>query len=290
MAEATKMTRKIVTTKAVATKAVATKRSIQGQQYKGQQHKKLAIIASKQEAAFNIYKKLLDIIKPVAVEDADVIIVIGGDGELLHALHKYIYLNKPFYGINAGSIGFLMNEFHEKDFLKNLETTKVTELYPLMMKATDHEGIIHEAMAINEVSIFRKTNQAAKFGIEVDGIERMSQLSADGAIVATSAGSSAYNLSAGGTIVPLGSNVLCLTPICPFRPRRWHGAILPDKVKITFNIIDAHKRPVNAVADFHEYQNVTKVEVTSMKNHSISILYDKNHTFEDRVIKEQFSY
>lgn len=251
---------------------------------------KLAIIAGKQELAIQIHKQITDVITPIEPEDASAVIVIGGDGELLHAMHKYMHLNIPFYGLNAGSIGFLMNKFHEQDFLSNLDKLTATELYPLMMRATDSKGNVHNAMAINEVSIFRRTNQAAKFSIEVDGIERMPVLSADGAIVATSAGSSAYNLSAGGKIVPLGSNVLCLTPICPFRPRRWHGAILPDKVSITFNILEAERRPVNAVADFHEYQNIEKIQVSSLKSHSIVVLHDQQHTFEDRVIKEQFSY
>lgn len=251
---------------------------------------KLAVVAGRQELAGQIYKKITNKIIPIDPENASAIIVVGGDGELLHALHKYMHLNIPFYGINAGSIGFLMNAFHEDEFLDNLEHLMITELHPLLMKATDYEGNIHNAMAINEVSFFRKTNQAAKFSIEIDGVERMPILSADGAIVATSAGSSAYNLSAGGKIVPLGANVLCLTPICPFRPRRWHGAILPDKVTISFKIQDSDKRPVNAVADFQEYQNIEKIEISSLKTTSIKILYDQKHTFEDRVIKEQFSY
>lgn len=250
---------------------------------------KLAILFGKQDLANQIYKKITNIIRPITPENATAILVIGGDGELLHAMHKYMHLNIPFYGINAGSIGFLMNQFHETDFLTNLSNLTVTELHPLAMNATDDNGKVHRAVAINEVSFFRKTNQATKFSIEIDEIERMPSLSADGAIVATSAGSSAYNLSAGGKIVPLGSNVLCLTPICPFRPRRWHGAILPDKVKITFKIQDSKKRPVNAVADFHEYQNIEKIEISSLKNQSIRVLYDQQHTFEDRVIKEQFS-
>ena len=250
---------------------------------------KIAIVAGEAEKSQNILAEILKLINPVEAEDAELILVIGGDGELLHALHKYMKLSVPFYGINAGSIGFLMNEFYVENFLTNLANAKVTRLYPLLMSATDRNGLVHEALAINEVSIFRKTNQAAKFSIEVDGILRMSDLSADGALVATPAGSSAYNLSAGGAIVPLDANVLCLTPICPFRPRRWQGAILSSRVTITFRILDALKRPVNAVADFYECQNVEIVQVKQKQDFYINLLYNQGHTFEDRVIKEQFS-
>ncbi|MBN8512351.1 MAG: NAD kinase [Rickettsiales bacterium] len=227
----------------------------------------------------------LDIVPP---EKAEVIIVIGGDGSLLHALHNYIDLNIPFYGINSGSIGFLMNKFDENNFVSNLSGSKITKLYPLEMSVTDVNGIEHYALAINEVSVFRKTNQAAKFKIFIDNIERM-EISADGALVATPAGSSAYNLSAGGPIVPLTAKVLCLTPICPFRPRRWNGAILPANAEIRFDIIDHINRPVAAVADFFEYENITSVSIKSTNKKVIQIMFDMNHTFEDRVIKEQFS-
>lgn len=250
----------------------------------------IAVICGKHEAAIQIKEQIARLITPVYPEQASVIVVIGGDGELLHALHSHMHLQKPFYGINAGSIGFLMNSFQGLDFLSNIENSKATKLYPLEMQAHDINGNIHEALAINEVSIFRKTNQAAKFSIEIDGIERMPMIAADGALVSTPAGSSAYNLSAGGAIIPLNSNVLCLTPICPFRPRRWHGAILPNNVKITFKIINTEKRPVNAVADFHEFTDIHTVHIKSTNTDPIQILFNKNHTLEDRVIKEQFSY
>ncbi len=223
-------------------------------------------------------------------KNADIIVVIGGDGTMLHALHEHMHLNIPFYGINSGSIGFLMNNFHIDDFQKNIQNTKHADLYPLQMSVKNISGEKFEALAINEVSIFRQTNQAAKFRIIVDSIERISELTGDGAIVATPAGSSAYNLSAGGTIVPLGSNVLCLTPICPFRPRRWHGALLPSDVVIEFDILEHDKRPVSAVADFNEFNNIKKVIIKSSKTKLIKLLFDPSHTFEDRVIKEQFSY
>jgi len=250
---------------------------------------KIAIIHNETKEALEIDRYLKDLFVVLEPEKADLIVVISGDGGLLHALHKYMHLKIPFYGLNAGSIGFLMNNFNRDNFTKNLQNTKVANLYPLVMKAKDASGLTHEALAINEVSIFRKSNQAAKFRIEIDGIVRMEEVSADGALVATPAGSSAYNLSAGGTIVPLGSNVLCLTPICAFRPRRWQGAILPANVEIKFDILERDKRPVNAVSDFHEFENVVSVSIKSWHENAIKLLFDQNHTFEDRVIKEQFS-
>ena len=251
---------------------------------------KIAVIHPNTQGSIEIATELCKYFTPTEPEQSDLIIVIGGDGSLLHALHHYMDLNIPFYGINSGSVGFLMNNFHIQNFPNNIEQTKYTNLYPLEMKAINNKGEEFKALAINEVSIFRQTNQAAKFRIKVDNIERISELTADGALVSTPAGSSAYNLSAGGTIVPLRSNVLCLTPICPFRPRRWHGAILPSDVTIEFDIFESDKRPISAVADFNEFTNVEKVIVKSSKDKIIKILFDQNHTFEDRVIKEQFSY
>lgn len=251
--------------------------------------RKIAIIYSETEESSQIAKELYGHFQSTTPQNSDLIIVIGGDGTMLHALHQYMDLNIPFYGINSGSIGFMMNNFYPETFLNDIQKTKATNLYPLHMNAVDSFGNEFEALAINEVSIFRQTNQAAKFLIKVDNIERMTELIADGALVATPAGSSAYNLSAGGKIVPLDSNVLCLTPICPFRPRRWHGAILPSKVTIEFDILESDKRPVNAVADFTEFNNVQRVVIKSSKDKVIKLLFDQNHTFEDRVIKEQFS-
>ncbi len=249
--------------------------------------KKIAIISGDSTEAKKITTSLKKIFAAHSPENADLIIVIGGDGSMLHALHQYMHLNIPFYGINAGSVGFLMNEPHLDNFLENIESSKATNLHPLEMQAVDINEQKFNALAINEVSIFRTTNQAAKFKIKVDNIERM-ELTADGALVSTPAGSSAYNLSAGGAIVPLTSEVLCLTPICPFRPRRWYGALLASDVSIQFDILDYKKRPVNAVADFYEFKNIKSVSIQSSKKQLIKILFDKHHTFEDRVIKEQF--
>lgn len=253
------------------------------------QFENIAIIANNTpdaEAIANIIDKS---IKRTSPEEADIIIVIGGDGSMLHALHNYMHLDKPFYGINAGSVGFMMNNFHPEVFLECLETSRPSQLYPLQMTAVNRDGQTYSALAINEVSIFRQTNQAAKFKIFIDKIERM-QMSADGALVSTPAGSSAYNLSAGGSIVPLNSRILCLTPICPFRPRRWNGALLPIDVEVEFQISESKFRPVNAVADFHEFKNVVSVTIRSTDTRVIKLLFDRHHTFEDRVIKEQFSF
>lgn len=249
---------------------------------------RIAVVYNHSEEPKKIIEKLSSFIPKCPPEEADVIIVIGGDGSMLHSLHQYMDLNIPFYGINAGSIGFLMNSFHEDNFLKNLENAQVTNLYPLEMQAVNINDELFTALAINEVSIFRQSNQATKFKIKIDNIERI-ELSADGALVSTPAGSSAYNLSAGGPIVPLKSKVLCVTPICPFRPRRWNGALLPVDVHIEFEILEPEKRPVNAVADFYEFKNIKSVKVVSTDKKVIRILHDKHHTFEDRVIKEQFS-
>jgi NAD+ kinase len=249
---------------------------------------KIAVISGDIKKSSKIEAALKKIFIKCTPENADLIIVIGGDGSMLHALHKYMHLNIPFYGINAGSIGFMMNSLRLDNFLQNIKNSKITDLYPLEMQAININGEKFSALAINEVSIFRKTNQAAKFKIKIDGVERM-ELSADGALVSTPAGSSAYNLSAGGLIVPLASKVLCLTPICPFRPRRWNGALLPANVTITFDILNYEKRPVNAVADFYEFQDIKSVSIRSSDKNIIRILFDENHTFEDRVIKEQFS-
>ncbi len=249
---------------------------------------KIAIILGESEEALEIKKSLQQIFTPCQPEQSDLIIVIGGDGSMLHALHEYMHLNIPFYGINAGSVGFLMNNLHLDNFLENLDNSKITKLYPLEMHATNINGEEFKAVAINEVSIFRKSNQAAQFKIEIDGITR-SELVGDGALVSTPAGSSAYNLSAGGPIIPLTSKILCLTPICPFRPRRWSGALLPVDVNIRFEILNYKKRPVNAVADFYEFKNVKSVTINSSNKCIIRILFDKFHTFEDRVIKEQFT-
>ncbi len=254
-------------------------------------YKNIGFIAGTSTKALDTKKNLLKSIDMKEMTDdfkPNVIVVIGGDGELLHALHNYRHLNVPFYGVNAGSIGFLMNEVTPEEFSTNLRAATETLIYPLEMEAVDIHGKNHSAMAFNEVSIFRLTNQAAKFRIKLDGITRMESLVADGALVSTPAGSSAYNSSAGGAIVPLGSKVLCLTSICPFRPRRWQGALLPHTTSISFEILEYEKRPVSAVADFHEFPDIASVTIKESAKHHVRLLFDRDHSLDDRMIKEQF--
>jgi len=250
---------------------------------------KIAIISNKSSKSLEILDNLKRMYKFIEPEFAELMIIIGGDGELLHNLHKYMHLNIVFYGINSGSIGFLMNSLNIEELFNKIQEATITHLHPLQMEAEDFSGKIHSAIAINEVSIFRKTNQSTKIRIEIDSTERMKELIADGVLVSTPAGSSAYNLSAGGHILPLDSNLLYLTPICPFRPRRWHGALLPSSSIIKFHIIEHSKRPVNAVADFQEFENIISVTIKSIKNQTIQLAFDGNHSLEDRIIKEQFN-
>ncbi|MCC8416685.1 MAG: NAD kinase [Rickettsia endosymbiont of Gnoriste bilineata] len=250
---------------------------------------KIAIIYNNSTKSLELVNQLELFYQFCKVEKAEVIIVVGGDGELLHAIHRYMHLNVPFYGINSGNIGFLMNSIIIEKLIDNLQESIVSHLYPLETQVETVDSKTYTALAINEVSIFRKTNQAAKFKIEIDQVERMSELVADGAMVATPAGSSAYNLSAGGPILPLESNVLCLTPICPFRPRRWHGALLPFSTTIRFEILESNKRPVNAAADFQEFDDIKSVLIKSAKNKMIKLLFDKRNSLENRIIKEQFN-
>ena len=254
----------------------------------------LAYVASASNKSVSVAKTLLENLDMQEMQDnlkPDIIVVIGGDGELLHALHRYMHLNVPFYGINTGSIGFLMNNYASNDLVqRKIDNAIATTLRPLSMIAYGCDGKEYKATAINEVSIFRSTNQSAKFNIKVDDVERLSDVVADGILVSTPAGSSAYNFSAGGQIVPLDSNVLCMTPICPFRPRRWQGAILPHHSAITFEILESDKRPVNATADFIEVSNIARVTISESKSESITLLFDNGHSLEDRVIKEQFLY
>ena len=225
----------------------------------------------------------------VAPEEADVIVALGGDGFMLETLHRYLSRKAPIYGMNCGTIGFLMNEYGEDDLPARLAAAERTDVHPLRMQARDEHGETTEALAINEVSLLRQRRQAAKIRISVDGKVRTEELICDGVLVSTAAGSSAYNLSAHGPIIPLGAEVLALTPICAFRPRRWRGALLPAQAKIRFEILDHVKRAVSAVADYTEVRDVVDVSVEEARDVTLGLLFDPGHSLEERILSEQFT-
>lgn len=257
--------------------------------------KKIGCIADKDsERCMNAYTVLAEKYELAdateRVEDYDAIVVLGGDGMMLKVLHKYMQTNIPMFGMNLGSIGFLLNEYKEYGLLERIEHSANTRIHPLEMKITDKNNNTHTELAINEVSLLRETNQTAHIKISIDGEVRMESLVADGILLATPAGSSAYNFAAHGPILPLRSNVLALTPICPFRPRRWSGALIPCSSRVQFEILEHEKRPVSAVADSTEYRDVKSVKIVQRQDIVINILFDKMNDFEDRVIEEQFTY
>jgi NAD+ kinase len=226
----------------------------------------------------------------VEPEAADVIVALGGDGLMLQVLHRFMGANKPIYGMNRGSVGFLMNEYMADDLRERLAAAEPSIVHPLIMRATDVHGEVMTARAINEVSVLRSSYQAAKMRIAIDGTERLPELVADGLLVATPAGSTAYNLSANGPILPLNTPLMALTPISAFRPRRWRGALLPDKARVTIHMLEADKRPVAAVADHFEFKNVTTVEVAMDHATGLVLLHDPGHSLDERILREQFGY
>ncbi|UDL94891.1 MULTISPECIES: NAD kinase [Lichenihabitans] len=223
-------------------------------------------------------------------EVADVIVALGGDGLMLQVLHRFMGSPKPIYGMNRGSVGFLMNEFLETDLFERLGSAEASTVHPLVMHATSCDGIVATARAINEVSLLRQSYQASKLRISIDGRERLSELIADGLLVATPAGSTAYNLSANGPIVPLNAPLVALTPISAFRPRRWHGALLPNSAKITIDVLEGEKRPVAATADHFELKNVARIEIAMDHAVSMTLLHDPGHSLDERILSEQFGY
>jgi len=226
----------------------------------------------------------------VAVRDADVVVALGGDGFLLQVLHAALNARqpRPVYGMNLGSVGFLMNEFQVEELPQRVAAARGYTLHPLEMTARTVAGAVTISPAINEVSLLRETRQAAKLEISVDGRVRMAEIACDGLLVATPAGSTAYNLSANGPILPLQADLLALTPISPFRPRRWRGALLPQSATIELRVLEAAKRPVSAVADQLEVRDVAHVRIVSDKTLALELLFDPNHTLDDRIFTEQF--
>jgi len=250
--------------------------------------RQICFLADKTEIAQKSLERLRRLYGGSSMTKADVLVVLGGDGFMLETLHNHIGKGIPFYGMNRGSVGFLMNKYLEKDLPERLDEAGKITLHPLVMDAFSMNGRHKTALAFNEVSLWRQSRQTADISISVDGIQKLPDLICDGVLVSTPAGSTAYNLSAHGPILPLTSNVLALTPISPFRPRRWQGAILPRHATVSFDILQGEKRPVSAVADFTELRNAVKVTVKENAEIGLDLLFDPEQNLEDRVLDEQF--
>lgn len=226
----------------------------------------------------------------VPVEDCDVIVALGGDGFILQCLHEYLETGKPIYGMNRGTVGFLLNEFSGHDLKARIDAAHAEQLFPLKMEAESVEGERVQALAFNEVSMLRSSSQSANLKISVNGEERLDKMICDGALVATAAGSTAYNLSANGPVIPIGVDMMALTPISPFRPRRWRGALLPGSVEVRFDNLDPIKRPVSASADHAELEHVAWLSVSRCNDKSVDMLFDPGHSLNERILREQFSF
>ncbi len=248
----------------------------------------IAVFAADTPLAHKAFREVTQKYPTTTPENADVIVALGGDGHMLEVMHQTMAFKKPIYGMNLGSIGFLLNNYSPDFLLDRIRKSLGVTLNPLMMEATKEDGTIIKAHAINEVSLWRSSRQAAKIAIDIDGVNRLGELICDGVMVSTPAGSTAYNLSAHGPIVPIRAQVLALTPVCPFRPRRWRGALLPHDAKIRFTILEPDKRPVNAAADSKEATHVVSVEIYEDRSTGICLLFDPGQSLEDRVMREQF--
>lgn len=251
---------------------------------------KFHFISSNTSEAIKAKKEYIGTYNQTAPELADIIIPIGGDGILLKSLHDFNELDKPFFGINYGSVGFLMNSSSNKDLNNVVKNSKSTDLKPLKMTAVDEANKIYDSIAYNEVSLMRQSHQASKFQIKINDTTRMNELICDGVLVSTPAGSTAYNLSAHGSILPLDSKLLALTPISAFRPRRWRGALLSEKNIIKVKVMNFKDRKVSVTADNIEFRNIKEVTIQSSKDKNCKILFDKDHSIEDKILNEQFEF
>ncbi len=251
---------------------------------------RLAFVASERPEAQAARARLAGCYGDLPEDEAQVVVALGGDGFMLETLHRNLGADRPIYGMNQGSVGFLMNEYSEEHLVERINAAECAVAHPLAMVATARDGRRHSALAINEVSLLRQTRQTAKLGITIDGKVRMSELVCDGVLVSTPAGSTAYNLSAHGPIIPLDGRVLALTPISAFRPRRWRGALLPHTAKVTVEVLEADKRPVSAVADNFEVRDIERVEIIENRELKLSMLFDAGRSLEERVLAEQFTY
>ena len=250
--------------------------------------KTIAFVSGNMEQAKEAEERLCQRYGHVPPQEADIIVALGGDGFMLLTLHHYMDRKVPIFGMNRGSVGFLMNEYREDDLLERLAVAEPIVLNPLKMTAVDMQGGESQALAINEVSLLRETRLAAKIRIRVDGIVRMEEMICDGVLVSTPAGSTAYNNAVYGPIIPLGADILALTPISAFRPRRWRGALLPSAATVDLEILDPETRAVSAVADFTEIRDVSRVTIAKSGGHELTLLFDPEHNLEERILREQF--
>lgn len=256
----------------------------------GMPYKQIAFLASDSPAAKRALARMTRLYGNADIARADVVVALGGDGHMLQTMHKMVSSGVPVYGMNRGTVGFLMNDFAEGDLRDRLNAAELTTIHPLKMTAIDADGKRHSGIAFNEVSLLRQRHQAAKIVIHIDGKPRLDELICDGLLLATPVGSTAYNLSAHGPILPIGSPLLALTPISAFRPRRWRGAILPRNAKVTLTINEAEKRPVAAVADHVEVRHVVRVDIAEDKKKVVKMLFDPGHSLAERVLNEQFKF
>ena len=253
-------------------------------------YSRIAFVASEANDAQAAKAELSERYGSVLEEDADVVVALGGDGFMLQALHRFRDTGIPIYGMNRGSVGFLMNAYRTEDLPARLAAAERVVIHPLMMEATDKKGRMHRALAINEVSLIRQSYQAAKLRIAIDGKVRLDELICDGVLVATPAGSTAYNLSAQGPILPIGTPLLAITPISAFRPRRWRGALVPDRARVEIAVLESDKRPVNATADHFQVLDVVAVRARLDTGTSMAMLFDRDHSIDERILREQFDF
>ncbi|HZG28136.1 NAD kinase [Rhizobium sp. C1] len=251
--------------------------------------KTISFTASSAPDAEAAREELVAVYGDTPLEEADVIVALGGDGFMLQTLHKAMNSGKHIYGMNKGSVGFLMNRYSTKDLHERIAAATENVIHPLEMKTEDAYGNKHTALAINEVSLLRQSYQAAKLRVDIDGRTRLAELTCDGLLLATPAGSTAYNLSAHGPILPLDTPLMALTPVSAFRPRHWRGALLPEKVVVDITVLEVEKRPVNAVADHQEVKSINHVRIRQARDMSVSILSDSDYSWSERILSEQFS-
>jgi NAD+ kinase len=254
------------------------------------EHPAIAFVASKTGEAQAALATLKERYAEAPLDKAEIIVALGGDGFMLRTLHRHMAVNRPVYGMKLGTVGFLMNQFHPDNLTERLARAQPTTLKPLVMQAVSESGNTVTSLAFNEVSLLRQTKQAAHIRVSLNGVAKIEELMCDGILVATSAGSTAYNLSAHGPILPLGADVLAMTPISPFRPRRWRGAILRAGTEVKFEILDPYKRPVSATADSNEVRDVVEVTIGESREQTVTLLFDPEHNLEDRILNEQFAY